>query len=65
MKRLALFAGLVALGLNGCASGVIMMQEPKTGQVFKCERSATSPLWDYNANENCAQALERAGWERL
>jgi len=58
--------GLVALFLlAGCASGVIMMQDPKTGQVFQCQRNAVSPLADYNANEDCARALERAGWKRL
>ncbi|MBI3104104.1 MAG: hypothetical protein HYY95_00665 [Candidatus Rokubacteria bacterium] len=51
--------------LASCASGVIMMQDPKTGQVFRCERNALAPLADYNASENCAQALERAGWKRL
>jgi uncharacterized protein YceK len=63
MKLLVLLVCLLALA--GCASSVIMMQDPKTGQVFKCDRSAVAPLWDYNASENCAQALERAGWKRL
>jgi uncharacterized protein YceK len=64
MRALALSV-FVLLFLSGCASGVIMMQDPKTGQVFRCERNALSPLWDYNANEDCARGLERAGWKRL
>ncbi len=63
MIPLCLFVLLVLAG--GCASGVIMMQDPKTGQVFRCERNALAPLWDYTANEDCARGLERAGWKRL
>ncbi len=55
----------VALLSGGCASGVIMMQDPKTGQVFRCERNAMAFLADYTSNEKCAQQLERAGWKRL
>ena len=60
-----LVAAVVAAASSGCASGVIMMQDPKTGQVFQCQRNALAPLADYNANEECARALERAGWKRL
>jgi uncharacterized protein YceK len=63
--KVLLLGLLVLLFLSGCASGIIMMQDPKTGQVFRCERNALSPLWDYNASESCAQALERGGWKRL
>jgi uncharacterized protein YceK len=64
MRTLVLSLG-VLIFFSGCASGVIMMQDPKTGQVFRCERNAVAPLMDYNANEDCAKALERAGWKRL
>ena len=65
MKTLALLVCFLALVLGSCASGVIMMQDPKTGQVFRCERNALAPLADYNANEDCARGVERAGWKRL
>ena len=63
--RATLLLSLAVLFLTGCASGVIMMQDPKTGQVFRCERNALAPLADYSANEDCARGLERAGWKRL
>ena len=62
--RMALLLTLVLLG--GCAaSGVIMMENPKTGMVFRCERNTNPLLGDYHSDETCAQALEQAGWKRL
>jgi uncharacterized protein YceK len=56
---------IVAVAFSGCLAGVIMMQDPKSGAVYECRRGDFAPLWTYSANEDCAQALERAGWKRL
>jgi len=60
--RVLLLSLLVLLFLSGCASGVIMMQDPKTGHVFQCGQPGVS---SQSAAEDCARALERAGWKRL
>ncbi len=59
--RLAGLIAVVLLLVAGCASDVIMMQDPKRGQVYQCQRNPMTPLADYNANEDCARAF-RTGW---
>ena len=55
--------GVVALAalLPGCAEQIIVMKNPKTGEIQQCVRP---PFGGYAA-EKCAAALARDGWVRL
>jgi hypothetical protein len=48
--------------LSACAGGPILMQNPKTGQVFEC---AQANQYAKLADEGCAKTLEAQGWTRI
>jgi hypothetical protein len=53
----------LALLLLLSACGPIMMQNPRTGQITEC--SSTNMYGQKFPDEQCAKALETAGWKRL
>jgi hypothetical protein len=59
---------VIVVVLTGCAHAVVL-QNPKTGEIAECNKE--SWLWgiwgtidETTANEDCAEAYERAGWRR-
>lgn len=76
MRRLILsgLAGLLGLGLAGCAGpNVVVMRNPKTGEIVQCHGQTTGaslfPLaqarLDGQAAASCAQGYQAAGWRRM
>jgi hypothetical protein len=53
---------LCTLIAAGCATSIIVMKDPKTGQIQQCTRPSFGEI---RAAEKCAEALERDGWIRL
>jgi hypothetical protein len=56
------FASIICVTLSACAGRPILMQNPKTGQVFEC---AQANQYAKMADEGCAKTLEAQGWKRI
>jgi hypothetical protein len=57
---------VLAVLLVGCASPVVL-RNPETGEMAQCQSDsmAFGTIGQTYSNEQCAEAYERAGWERL
>ncbi len=56
----------VALSLAGCwGARTIMMQDPKTGQVFECGTAGNDPWARATSARVCSESLERRGWVKI
>jgi hypothetical protein len=53
-------------GLSAC-SHAIVMQDPKTGMIARCDHTswAWGSVGEIVANNKCAEGYERAGWQRM
>ena len=64
---------LTLTGLAGCVpSTVLVLQDPATGQVVRCERNSGASFFpivqtmsDNAAAESCAKGYQSAGWKRM
>jgi len=57
---------LSAAVLMGCTGPtMVMLQHPDTKDIRECKGDAWANWDPYTATEECAQALERAGYKRL
>jgi hypothetical protein len=56
------FVAIICITLSACANGPILMQNPKTGQVFEC---AQAGQYGKSADDRCAKTLEAQGWTRI
>jgi len=71
MRYVALF-GLV-LAVAGCTqSDIIILRDPATGQITRCEQNTGSSFFpiaqtmiNNTAARSCAAGYEAAGWQRM
>ncbi len=55
---------MMLLLLAGCSSQV-MLQNPKTNEIVKCESSNVDYINPTGATESCAKTYEKAGYVRV
>lgn len=63
--RMIILAGL--LSLAACAGnnpGIVVLQDPKTGQMAQCQADPWVHTNPFAATEACAKGYESAGWVR-
>jgi hypothetical protein len=63
MLRLVLPMALLLA--SACGPSLIVMHNPKTGEVAQCEADPWATFRPRAATEACAQAYEKAGWDRM
>lgn len=55
---------LVAIALNACAAGPLVLQNPKTGQIVQCSGNGIG-LERYYGNQDCANAYASLGYKQV
>jgi hypothetical protein len=59
---------LTCVMLVGCAPNLVVMKNPKTGQMAQCQGQASNVgfgIPGHQEAEGCAQAYQGEGWVRL
>jgi hypothetical protein len=57
------FVFVLALFLTGCASGTVVLTNPKTGQTAECKRHPTDSGLASTQIEKCVKAYEQSGYK--
>lgn len=55
---------MVGLLLSSCST-MIVLKNPKTGEMAQCEADPWANWNVYAATESCAKGYEKAGWKRM
>jgi hypothetical protein len=57
----------MALAISGCGPTVVVMKNPKTGELIQCHGQNTGEdfLIDQSAAKDCANGYQAAGWQRM
>lgn len=62
----SLTLGCLTLLISACASQrLIVMHNPKTGEMAQCQSNTMNSFIDIAAVDNCAKSYEMVGWERM
>jgi hypothetical protein len=62
MRTFLILAALVAV--SGCTDSVLVLRDPRSGQVVQCQGSGPWPVRQ-NQAEQCADGYQRAGFVKL
>jgi len=54
-----------ALCVVACGPTLIVLKDPKSGQLVQCQSANASQIMAERDAESCAKAYEREGWQRI